>query len=86
MTASDITGSVDVVPQLSHAVTVKVTELLTISPLKPGELAVMLVIPVQAPEAVKPVAVASPELAMAATCGALECQVTSAVISLVTGG
>jgi hypothetical protein len=77
-----------------HAVTVKVAELLTIAPLNPDALAVMLVNPVQAPLAVKPVAVATPSVAavqgagepfeqITATWVPLDAQVTWLVISWV---
>jgi hypothetical protein len=46
-----------------QSVTVKTAVLLTISPLNPGALAVMVVFPVHAPLEVKPVAVANPFVA-----------------------
>jgi hypothetical protein len=76
---SPVIGSVEVLVQIVHAVTVKVTSLLTISsPPNPGMLAEMVVFPIHAMPVVglKPVAVATPELLMVATWGALEDQVT----------
>ena len=93
MTETEVTS----VPEPEHelqSVTVKVALLLTIVPLNPGALAVMLLTPVHAPLEVKPVAVANPSVAavqgaaepfvqITATWVPLDFQVTSLVMSLV---
>jgi len=78
-----MTEEISVDEQDVHAVTVKVAELLTIVPLNPGALAVIFVFPVHPwpVTGLKPVAVASPELFIVATCLLLEDQVTWLEIS-----
>jgi hypothetical protein len=94
MTLTEVTSVLAPVQDV-HEVTVKTAVLLTISPLKPGALAVMVLFPVQAPVAVKPVAEANPSVAavqgageplvqITATCVLSDFQVTWLVISLVT--